>query len=64
MRIGEQRQKERFRNNRYSESFKIRVVKAKQPDTSESWIAAVIFVMNIAHYLRVIFLSQIRNIQN
>lgn len=32
-------------------------VKAKLPETSESWIAAVIFSMNIARYLREIFLS-------
>jgi len=39
-------------------------VKAKLPETSESWIAAVIFSMNIARYLRVIFLSFINDVNN
>jgi hypothetical protein len=39
-------------------------VKAKKSDTSESWIGAVFFVMNIAHYLRVIFLSFLQDGQN
>jgi len=39
-------------------------VKAKLPETSESWIAAVIFSMNIARYLRVIFLSLINRVKN
>jgi hypothetical protein len=39
-------------------------VKAKLPETSESWIAAVIFAMNIARYLRVIFLSLMVKVKN
>jgi hypothetical protein len=39
-------------------------VKARHPKTSESWIAAAIFAMNIAQYLRVIFLSLITKVKN
>jgi len=39
-------------------------VKARLPETSESWIAAVIFAMNIARYLRVIFLSLMAKAEN
>lgn len=39
-------------------------VKAKLPETSESWIAAVMFSMNIARYLRVIFLSFNNTVKN
>jgi len=38
-------------------------VKARLPETSESWIAAAIFAMNIAQFLRVIFLSLIKNVK-
>jgi hypothetical protein len=37
--------------------YQLDLVKTKRSDTSESWIGAVFFVMNIAHLLRVIFLS-------
>lgn len=37
--------------------YNLDLVKAKKSDTSTSWIGAVFFVMNIAHWLRVIFLS-------
>jgi hypothetical protein len=37
--------------------YQLGLVKAKRSDTSESWIGSVFFVMNIAHLLRVIFLS-------
>jgi len=36
--------------------YDLDLVKAKEDDTSESWIGTVFFVMNIAHWLRVIFL--------
>ncbi len=36
--------------------YNLGLVKAKRSDTTESWIGAVFFVMNIAHFLRVIFL--------
>lgn len=36
--------------------YQLDLVMAKRPETSESWIASVIFVMNIAYLLRVIFL--------
>ena len=36
--------------------YQLDLVMAKRPDTSESWISAVIFVMDIAYLLRVIFL--------
>ena len=41
--------------------YDLGLVKAKRSDTSESWIGAVYFVMNIAHYLRVIFLSFLKS---
>lgn len=44
--------------------YDLGLVKAKRSDTSESWIGAVYFVMNIAYYLRVIFLSFLKNSQN
>jgi hypothetical protein len=44
--------------------YDLGLVKAKKSDTSESWIGAVFFVMNIAHYLRVIFLSFLQDGQN
>jgi hypothetical protein len=44
--------------------YDLGLVKAKRSDTSESWIGAVFFVMNIAHYLRVIFLSFLKNSYN
>jgi hypothetical protein len=37
--------------------YDLGLVKAKRSDMSESWIGAVFFIMNIAHYLNVIFLS-------
>lgn len=37
--------------------YDLGLVKAKKRDTSESWIQMVVLVMNIAHLLRVIFLS-------
>ena len=37
--------------------YDLNLVKAKKQDTSESWIKMVVLVMNIAHLLRVIFLS-------
>ena len=43
--------------------YDLGLVKAKRSDTSESWIGAVFFVMNIAYYLRVIFLSFLKNSQ-
>lgn len=44
--------------------YDLACVKAKLPETSESWIAAVIFSMNISRYLRVIFLSIINMVKN
>lgn len=44
--------------------YDLGLVKAKRSDTSEPWIGAVYFVMNIAYYLRVIFLSFLKNSQN
>ena len=38
-------------------------VKAKRADTSESWIACIALVMNIAHLLRVIFLSLLKTVK-
>ncbi len=38
-------------------SYNLDCIKAKRAATSESWIGAVFFVMNIAHWMRVIFLS-------
>ena len=35
--------------------YDLDLVKAKTPKTSESWIACVFFVMNLAHWLRVDF---------
>lgn len=35
--------------------YDLGLVKAKRRDTSESWIGMIYFVMNIAHFLRVIF---------
>lgn len=37
--------------------YDLDVIKARTSETSMSWIGAVFFVMNIAHWLRVIFLS-------
>lgn len=39
-------------------------VLAKRSDTSVSWIASVVFVMNIARLMRVIFLSLIKQLRN
>jgi hypothetical protein len=44
--------------------YDLSCVKAKHPETSESWIAAAIFAMNIAQFLRVIFLSHINYAKN
>ena len=44
--------------------YDLGLVKAKRSDTSESWIGAVFFVMNIAYYLRIIFLSFLENGHN
>jgi len=44
--------------------YDLGLVKAKRQDTSESWIKVVVFVMNIAHLLRVIFLSRLKFIAN
>jgi hypothetical protein len=44
--------------------YDLGLVKAKRSDTSESWIGAVFFVMNIAYYLRIIFLSFLKNGHN
>jgi transposase, IS5 family len=41
--------------------YNLDCVKAKRAGTSESWIGAVFFVMNIAHWMRVIFLSFFKN---
>lgn len=40
--------------------YDLGLVKAKRQDTSESWIKVVLFVMNITHLLRVIFLSLLK----
>lgn len=40
--------------------YDLDLVKAKKQDTSESWIKMVVLVMNIAHLLRVIFLSLLK----
>ncbi len=40
------------------------LVLAKLRETSESWIAMVIFVMNIAHWLRDILLSLLKTLYN
>ncbi len=42
--------------------YNLDCVKAKRPTTSESRIGAVFFVMNIAHWMRVIFLSFFKNV--
>ena len=39
--------------------YDLDLVKAKTPKTSESWIACVFFVMNLAHWLRVDFFVSI-----
>jgi len=39
--------------------YDLNLVKAKTPKTSESWIACVFFVMNLAHWLRVDFFVSI-----
>jgi len=44
--------------------FGLGLTRAKKSDTSESWIGAVFFVMNIAQFLRVIFLFFLKNSQN
>ncbi len=38
-------------------AFDLGLVKAKLPETSESWIAAVFFIMNIARQLRHYFFA-------
>ena len=39
--------------------YDLDLVKAKRPDTSESWIAAIFFVMNIARWLRDYFFAPV-----
>ena len=59
------RQEARLRNQiegKFGEGkrkYDLDLVKAKTMATSESWIAAVFFVMNIAHWLRVCFFASI-----
>jgi hypothetical protein len=66
-----QRQKEARIRNRIEGAFGdgkrrfgLGMVMAKLRETSESWIAMVIFVMNIAHWLRDIILSVFKMLQN
>lgn len=42
--------------------YDLDLVKAKLPETSESWIAAIFFVMNLARWLRDYFFVFVRNI--
>jgi IS5 family transposase len=42
-------------------AYDLGLVKAKLPNTSESWIAAIFFVMNLARWLRVDFFGLISN---
>lgn len=41
--------------------YDLNLVMSKRADTSISWVGSVFFVMNIAHLLRVIFLSYFKN---
>lgn len=43
-------------------AYDLDLVKAKLPETSESWIAAIFFVMNLARWLRDYFFVFVRNI--
>jgi hypothetical protein len=63
-RLNRQRSKVEGKFGEGKRRYDLGCVKTRHPKTSESWIAAAIFAMNIAQYLRVIFLSLITKVKN
>ncbi len=52
------KEEKRLLSEEGKQKYDLNLVKAKTKETSESWIAAVFFVMNIAHWMRLCFFAQ------